>query len=917
MKQTGKRVLIVILFMILAIIAVLAVWAVVLYFISVPDENSESKPEKFAAEYEEIDFHEENGLLYFNREIIVVFREEADKEVIDSYLASLPVSVESSMADIGIYKLTFEEAMTYDELESKVKEIGGNDIVEEAYFNIISEIDTDMEENEESREEFFPKDGWNGDDWDTAAPRGENWGMEAIDAPGAWGYVDELSEINVGLIDSMPDTSHEDLTFSDTCCLFIDTGTGKADKNTHRLTGTDHGCHVSGIMDGDWNNGIGVSGVMGGKGNLYYCASYHETDGRIRSDFGTAYTYLLSLKVLIDQDVQVINISQNTDRLKGFAASHGNRNAVAYLTRQASLAGKGLARIISSREAAGKKDFVICIAAGNNNDTYYYRDEKEAYGYRRKRTFWETIKSLFGWKGEIGGAQASYNNFLNLIEEPEVKDRILVVGCIGMDGEKSSAEETRYKYAAFSNIGERVDVVAPGYDIYSCTAGGYGLMTGTSMSAPHASGVAGLVFAANPQLTGSQVKAIVKNTVKGRYYYEDGFSGMVNARQAVKAALQTRKMPVERVLQQKTSGGLDVCFVVDTTGSMGDDIENAKANMSEILAHLSDKTEDYRVALVDYRDFPDRSGEKSDYPCKIQLDFSDNNEEIIAGINRLDLGNGGDDEETVYSALMEAVSLGWRDTAQKVIIILGDAGPLEPEPGTGYTYEDVLLALYSGNISIDYENSDDRVTDYLDDSLITVFSVGIGDDGSAADFFAGISENTGGNYVGIDDASEVSNAIIDSIEQVEITETVSVRVDFSDMFSDDIIDIYRGGNYLFTMKTDGDGSFLMESMEEDLYRWVSESTLAEGTFTIDGQEEEITAGIRHIYWFTPVLLYFQENRIFCGLAAMALCAFLVFIPVILSVIRTEQPYIFCEECGSRNKKDSAFCGRCGARIDGS
>lgn len=59
--------------------------------------------------------------------------------------------------------------------------------------------------------------------------------------------------------------------------------------------------------------------------------------------------------MLIDQDVQVINISQNTDRLKGFAASHGNRNAVAYLTRQASLAGKGLARIISSREAAGKK----------------------------------------------------------------------------------------------------------------------------------------------------------------------------------------------------------------------------------------------------------------------------------------------------------------------------------------------------------------------------------------------------------------------------------------------------------------------------------------------------------------------------------------------------------------------------------
>ncbi len=78
-----------------------------------------------------------------------------------------------------------------------------------------------------------------------------------------------------------------------------------------------------------------------------------------------------------------------------------------------------------------------------------------------------------------------------------------------------------YGLARFSDRNASVDVVAPGVGILSSVprritdnaiAPGYARKTGTSMAAPYVSGVAALVFAANPGATPSQVMRQIMNT---------------------------------------------------------------------------------------------------------------------------------------------------------------------------------------------------------------------------------------------------------------------------------------------------------------------------------------------------------------------------------------------------------------------
>ena len=85
-----------------------------------------------------------------------------------------------------------------------------------------------------------------------------------------------------------------------------------------------------------------------------------------------------------------------------------------------------------------------------------------------------------------------------------------------------------------SNWGSCVDVYAPGVDIESANLSfaGSRLETGTSMAAPHVSGIAALYLSENPSATPSQVKsailtnAIYDSVVSGEYFVQQFLGGI-------------------------------------------------------------------------------------------------------------------------------------------------------------------------------------------------------------------------------------------------------------------------------------------------------------------------------------------------------------------------------------------------------
>ena len=145
----------------------------------------------------------------------------------------------------------------------------------------------------------------------------------------------------------------------------------------------------------------------------------------------------------------------------------------------------------------------------------------------------------------------------------------------------------------------------------------------------------------------------------------------------------------------EAGGAVDIAFVIDTTGSMGGSIDSVKSAAVELVNDVAARTSAARFSLVDYRDFPDRTGDPGDYPSKLRQDFTSDTSTINTAIQALGLGDGGDWPETMYSGLNTAFDLAWRPGVKKMAIVLADAPPLDPEPYTNLTANDIVLKSLS------------------------------------------------------------------------------------------------------------------------------------------------------------------------------------------------------------------------------
>jgi hypothetical protein len=265
----------------------------------------------------------------------------------------------------------------------------------------------------------------------------------------------------------------------------------------------------------------------------------------------------------------------------------------------------------------------------------------------------------------------------------------------------------------------------------------------------------------------------------------------------------------------------DVAFVLDTTGSMWDDIAAVKSSATQIVNTIAGSGDDYRVSIVDYRDVAP-NGDPGDYASRLVLDFSSNQSAITNAINGLTTDGGGDWPETVYSGLMAAINLQWRADAEKVIILMGDAPPHDPEPNTGYTSDSVIAAANAGGTPIQSgfaAMAMVETTTATNGQPIHIHPILIGEDTDALGTFQRLADGTGGTLFQAAAASDVTGAVLDVINTAVHSPTANAGGPYSAVIGEPItfngLNSFDPDGVIEYYEWDFDGDGVFDSLSTD------------------------------------------------------------------------------------------------------
>ena len=209
---------------------------------------------------------------------------------------------------------------------------------------------------------------------------------------------------------------------------------------------------------------------------------------------------------------------------------------------------------------------------------------------------------------------------------------------------------------------------------------------------------------------------------------------------------------------------VDLCFVIDTTGSMGPFIQAAQQQLLNTMNRLRVESDvDLQVGLVEFRDHPpqDRSFVTRAYP--LTADFK----KMQKVINGLKADGGGDGPEAVYDGVDAACGLmKWREHSCRFVLLVGDspphgfrAQPQEETPARGrrrhVAHEDGFPEGCPCGLTAQ------SVTAKAENHRVTVHALCMGNDHNTLESFIEIAIGTGGQCAPARNAAEVVSKIVD------------------------------------------------------------------------------------------------------------------------------------------------------------
>lgn len=571
-----------------------------------------------------------------------------------------------------------------------------------------------------------------------------------------------------------------------------------------------HGLQVSAFAAGNTSQASGVSRFS----TLLMVDVYRDQCTGIFSvlgcPFGLGRVFLVDLaegiRTAVNSDARVINVSW------GDASTCSNPSSVRVAARQAFRAIHSAAVNLARR-----KDKLMFFSAGNNCEK---RDDQ----------------------------------LLARANDPAAdswRSHALIVG----------ASTSAKKDAPFSRMGAVVDLMAPGQAI----SYGQAAVDGTSFSTPLATGGGALVLGISPQLSAPEARYLLVSGAEASIGFIDagalayrGYAGanatgpslLLNLGNSAQAAKLTREAVLQTLdavplakaarktvnfdVEMPATGvrALDVVFVIDVSGSYGDDIETLRSSAGQIVDALLARGIDVQFAVSEFADFPvSNFGDSGDIPYRRITRMTSNRASVLAGINQLFLRSGYDEPESQLEALYQVATGAGRD-------INGDGsydiavGDVEPSP-VGFRTGAAKVVLFATDAPF---HDRDREPAYpgagfaetaaaLKSKGIRVIALQSGTTSSAASDIARLVSATGGaSYQLSTNSAQIATAIAAGVSstlgEVEITAEKIAGAEWIKSITQDKKTARPGEKVRFTVELEGQKSESIDRLTYDLYLWV-------------------------------------------------------------------------------------------------
>ena len=452
---------------------------------------AEKDSDEFEAYYSEVsdeDIQVDEEANFVDSQLLLTVADGVPKDEIENMIKANDGSVVGYISITNDYQIEFNDGKTLDELNAIVEEWESNENIEAVTLNYAS--------RREMLSVDYTKDPWidakksedtSGMKWDENNPDGSNWWAEAIQMPSVWEMDEEFEPVKVGIIDTMFDIENEDLQDA-----FAENWNAQEDEdgncnvtelyqNDSRNTVYSHGTHVAGLIAAKAENGFGIAGVSQNAELYGYSYMSASAESAVMNQWDDLFETKYAMALMLEKGVKVINLSLGDGEMI-VAAQNGVEKALDALDKWSTSYEQFFSKCLNQGY-----DFLLVHSAGNDNGHNWVTcemSEEHPYGY-------ETAEgnAIKGINQPI--YHVEYDVFA-AIENEEVEPHILIVGA----AENHMGD---YSIALFNNIGEQIDVYAPGVDILSDLPSNItGLKTGTSMAGSIVSGIASLVWGINP-----------------------------------------------------------------------------------------------------------------------------------------------------------------------------------------------------------------------------------------------------------------------------------------------------------------------------------------------------------------------------------------------------------------------------------